>query len=74
MIKKFFIQWTKFESKKSSKNEVMNFLRLIFFFRIFYDFLRICRVKIFAKKGVYIRRTRRELTWHDMNSWQHHVN
>ena len=43
------IQWRKFELKKNSRNEVINF------FRIFYDFSGIFRVKIFVKRGLLVR-------------------
>ena len=50
--KKFVIQWRKFESKKSSRNEVMIFLRLTIFFgffKIFSEFF--LEIKILQKEG-----------------------
>ena len=43
-MKKFVIQWRNFESKRSSRNEVLNFLRLIIFSKflmIFQEFLEL---------------------------------
>ena len=54
-MKKFVIQWRKFESKRSSRNEVMNFwillIFLIFIF-IFQVFFTIYFRKKIAKKGL----------------------
>ena len=46
-MKKFVIQWRKFESKRSSRNEVMNFFGI---FLIFQEFLAFKN----HKKGVYM--------------------
>ena len=70
-IKKFVIQWRKFESKKSSRNEVMNFLRLLIFSEFFMIFLEFLELKK-SQKGVNMCWTRTEMMWHDMDMWQHH--
>ena len=50
---KFLIQEIKFHVEKSSKNEVMNFLRLINFLKFFMIFQDFLEIKM-AKKGVYL--------------------
>ena len=44
-IKKFVIQWRKFEAKRSSRNEVMKLWRLIIFFGIFMIFQEFLELK-----------------------------
>ena len=55
----------------SSRNEVMNFLRLIIFSEFFMIFQEFLELK-YLQKGVYMRWTRAELTWHDADTWRCH--
>ena len=75
-MKKFVIQWRKFESKKSYVNEVMKFE----FYRIFLEFILIFQVSFgfnfFIKiaKRVYFNRVRpAKLTWHGAHTWRSHA-
>ena len=62
-MKKFFIQWRKFESKRSYIYEVMNFL--ISEFSVFYfDFSGFIPLKN-TKKGLFNHTGPAEVTWHD---------
>ena len=69
-MKKFVIQWRKFESKRSSRNEVMNFLDFIFIFQVFfriYLYMRVTREANVAQRWHVAEP--RDLTW--MPTWAH---
>ena len=67
-MKKFVIQWRKYESKRSYIYEVMNFL-ILEFSGFYFDFSGFIPLKN-SKKGLF---NRTEVTWHDTDMWRGHA-
>ena len=61
-MKEFFIQWRKFELKRSYINEFLNFL-------IFLNFLDF----IFLFQDLFNCAGPAKVTWHDANTWRGHA-
>ena len=71
-MKKFIIQWRKFELKRIYINEVMNFLifqNFLDFILIFQDLFHLKK----SKKGLFNRARPAEVTWRDADMWQDHA-
>ena len=70
--KKFVIQWRKFESKRPFKLKVMNLLSLYIFLDFILIFQEFLEIKIHKKRFIK-RMTHVELTWHNADTWSHHL-
>ena len=70
-MKKFVIQWRKFELKRIYINEVMNF----FIFQNFLDFILIFQNLFLknSKKGLFNHAGPVEVTWHNADMWWGHT-
>ena len=72
-MKKFLIQWRKFELKRRYINEDMNFLIFKNFYGFYFDFsgifLDLFHLKI-RKKGLFNREGPAELMWREA-TWTH---
>ena len=70
-MKKFVIQWRKFELKRIYINEIMNFL----IFQNLMDFLLIFQDLVHKKwqKGLFNHAGHAKVTWHDGDMWRGHA-